>query len=99
MSGIVGDRMPEAGMATFNAHLNAYFLKNGSLLTVRPRFWVIQEGLAVVPVNVPIEPMPVAIVTLKNRTLSPTVERFAECAREVGKSIGGRSVGSQRKLR
>jgi hypothetical protein len=36
----------------------------------------------------PMSPWPVAIVMLKNRTLSPVVERFIECAREVVKSIG-----------
>jgi molybdate transport repressor ModE-like protein len=79
--------IPNATMVTFNAHLNSYFLKKGAFLTVRPRSWVLQEGLAVVPVNVALPPMPVALVTLKNRTLSPIVERFAECAREVAKSI------------
>ncbi len=79
---------PNATMVTTNAHLNSYFLKNGPYLTARPRSWVLQNGLTVVPVNVPLQPMPVALVTLKNRTLSPIVERFAECAREVARSIG-----------
>jgi DNA-binding transcriptional LysR family regulator len=78
---------PHASIVTINAHLNSHFLKNGQFLTVRPRSWVLDNGLAIVPVNVKLQPMPVAIVTLKNRTLSPIVERFAECAREVSKSI------------
>jgi hypothetical protein len=39
--------------------------------------------LKVLPVDLPTRPWPVNIVTLKNRTLSPVVERFIECAREV----------------
>lgn len=79
---------PNVTMVTANAHLNSYFLRNGPYLTVRPRSWVLHNGLAVVPVDVPLQPMPVALVTLKNRTVSPIVERFAESAREVAKSIG-----------
>jgi hypothetical protein len=30
---------------------------------------------------------PALIVTLRNRTLSPPVERFVECAREVAKAM------------
>jgi hypothetical protein len=32
-------------------------------------------------------PWPVALVTLKNRTLSPVVERFIECTPSMAKSI------------
>jgi DNA-binding transcriptional LysR family regulator len=34
-----------------------------------------------------------AIVTLKNRTLSPVVERFLACVREVAASIDGKAAG------
>jgi hypothetical protein len=47
----------------------------------------------VLPVDLPARPWPVAIVTLKNRTLSPVVERFIACAREVTKSMAGRPGG------
>jgi hypothetical protein len=36
-------------------------------------------------VNLPTRPWLVAILRLKNRTLSPVAERFIECAREVAK--------------
>ena len=35
----------------------------------------------------------IAIVTLKNRTLSPVVERFLICVREVAASFGGKQAG------
>jgi DNA-binding transcriptional LysR family regulator len=44
-------------------------------------------ALAVLPVDLPTQPWPVVIATLKNRTLSPVVERFIACAREVAKSL------------
>jgi hypothetical protein len=45
------------------------------------------RALKKLPVDLPTQPWPVAILTLKNRTLSPVVERFIECAREVAKEI------------
>jgi DNA-binding transcriptional LysR family regulator len=44
-------------------------------------------SITVLPIDLPVQPWPVAIVTLKNRTLSPVVERFIACARDVGKSF------------
>jgi hypothetical protein len=35
-------------------------------------------------------------VTLKNRTLSPLVERFIECAREVTRSMATNNRGRKR---
>ena len=46
-------------------------------------------SLTLLSVDLPIRPWPVAVVTLKNRTLSPVVERFIACAREVAKSFAG----------
>jgi hypothetical protein len=37
------------------------------------------------PVKLPVRPWLITLVTLKNRTLGPIVERFIECAREVAK--------------
>src|SRR6266850_1373572 len=48
-------------------------------------------AIKVLPVKLPIKPPPVAIVTLKNRTVSPAVERFIECLRSVAKPLAGRS--------
>ena len=44
------------------------------------------------PIDLLVRPWPAVLATLKNRTLSPVVERFIECAREVAKSIAGRSL-------
>ena len=47
--------------------------------------WVANHyGLKVLPVRF-VRPWPVAIITLKNRTSSPVVKRFIECARDVTK--------------
>jgi hypothetical protein len=47
------------------------------------------------PLDVVFPPWPVAIVTLKNRTLSPVVERFVECARDTTRSMGPRQSNAQ----
>jgi DNA-binding transcriptional LysR family regulator len=38
-------------------------------------------------VDLPVRPWPIALVTLKNRTLSPVVERFIDCTRSTAKSL------------
>jgi DNA-binding transcriptional LysR family regulator len=74
---------PKVAVATFNAHLNGYFLRNGPFLTAYPRSWALLNGLKVVPVDIALQSMPLSLVTLRNRTLSPAADRFMACAREV----------------
>lgn len=47
-------------------------------------------GLKAIPVDLPIRPGPVGIVTLKSRTLSPVAQLFIDCAREVAKPLAKR---------
>jgi DNA-binding transcriptional LysR family regulator len=54
-----------------------------SILRLNPDLYPVKE----LPIEVPMAPWPSLLVTLKNRTLSPAVERFIECVREVAKSI------------
>jgi len=46
-----------------------------------------RPALRRLPIDLPQRSWRVVISTLKNRTLSPVVERFIECAREVAKSF------------
>jgi DNA-binding transcriptional LysR family regulator len=51
-------------------------------------------AVATLPVDLPTNPFFSArIVTLKNRTLSPVVERFLVCVREVAASFAGKPAG------
>jgi DNA-binding transcriptional LysR family regulator len=43
--------------------------------------------MKVLPVNLPINPWPVWLVTLKNRTVSPVVQTFVKHVREVTKRM------------
>jgi DNA-binding transcriptional LysR family regulator len=82
---------PKPSLVTFSISLRTHLLANGPYITSFPnssvQFNPNQRSLKVLPVRLPVRPWPFAILTLKNRTLSPIVERFIECAREVTKSI------------
>jgi DNA-binding transcriptional LysR family regulator len=73
---------PKVAMTTFIGQLNAHLVRNGPYLTVHPYSWALYNRLAVLSVDIPRVSIPVAIITLKDRSLSPIAQRFAECARE-----------------
>jgi DNA-binding transcriptional LysR family regulator len=52
-------------------------------------------SLKVLPVDLPVRPWPVAIVTLKDRTLSPVVERFIEHVRNFTRPMRERLLGQR----
>jgi DNA-binding transcriptional LysR family regulator len=45
----------------------------------------IDPRIKVLPVDLPQRRMPIGIITLKNRTLSPAVQLFIDCACEIAK--------------
>src|SRR5262245_38700316 len=51
------------------------------------RCYAERYGLRALPVALPDRPWPVVLATLKSRILSPVVERFTSCAREVVQSL------------
>ena len=60
----------------------------GTFLTsVLRRLIADNYALAALPVDLQANANSIAIVTLKNRTLSPVVERFLACVREVAASF------------
>ena len=54
------------------------------------KFSTRRTELKVLPVELPMDRVPVGIVTLKNRTLSPVAKLFIEHAREVAKPLAKR---------
>ena len=82
---------PNASIVTSSVPLRFYLLANGPYLTSTSNssVWLSpnRRSLKILHVDLPIRPWPFAIFALKNRSLSPVVERFIECAREVAKSI------------
>lgn len=80
-----GLAMPAASLVTLSTQIIAQLLSNDEYITAFPASWVRFHSLRILPVDLPPRPWPLAIVRLRNRTLSPVVHRFIECAREVVK--------------
>jgi len=47
------------------------------------RFPAIDPRIKLLPVELPLRRMPIGVITLKNRTLSPAAQLFIDCAREI----------------
>src|SRR6187399_2759041 len=66
---------PNISLMTLSVHLRANMVASGQFITTFPnsvvRLHADRLSLKVLPVDLPVRPWPVAIVTLKNRTLSP----------------------------
>jgi DNA-binding transcriptional LysR family regulator len=77
--------------ASFGARLN--LVATGRLLSMVPISMLRlskRTGLKVLPVDLQYAPVPVGIMILKNRTLSPAAQLFIETAREVSKPLARR---------
>lgn len=82
---------PRASVTSFSLHARMQLLASGRFLTVmfgsvlrrNAKHW----SLRVLPVDLGIPPVPIAIFTLKNRTLSPVAELFIKHAKAVSKAL------------
>jgi DNA-binding transcriptional LysR family regulator len=79
--------MPDASVMSASIGLRFDLLATGRFVAPLPlstaRFNAERFSLKILPVELPRRPWLDAIVTLKNRTLSPAVEAFVDCVREV----------------
>jgi len=93
----IGLEVPRAKVLVFSLNLRANLMATGRYLTVAPgsvlRLGRERTSLKVLPVSLPRWSLPVAIITLKNRTLSPVAQLFIECAHELAKSMAARPQG------
>ena len=91
-----GIDMPKSILETTSNTVRVSLLVTGPYVSTfarsSMRFYADRFSLTVLPVDLTTRPWPVALVTLKNRTLSPVVERFLACAREVAGSFDGRKT-------
>jgi DNA-binding transcriptional LysR family regulator len=80
---------PRISLKTLSVHLRANMVTAGKFITVLPKsvmaLYRARFSLKALPITLARRPWPVTLVTLKNRTLSPLVERFVECTRETAK--------------
>ena len=76
---------------TISPEVRIRLLTTGRYLTTFPssalRFPTKRRELKVLPVRLPMAPVPIGIITLKSRTLSPVSQLFIEHAREVAKPL------------
>lgn len=83
---------PNIHMKTLSVHLRAEMAATGRFVTTFPRSVLLLHAdrlkLKVLPLDMPRRSWPILAVTVKNRTLSPIVERFLDCARSVAKRLG-----------
>jgi DNA-binding transcriptional LysR family regulator len=81
---------PRAHMISFSLQLHYHLLATGRFVTMLP-LSMVRFGkhlpLKLLPVDTPNNPYPIAIVTLKNRTLSPLAQLGIACARELAKTL------------
>src|SRR5712671_5720214 len=84
-----GAEMPRAPITTLSIHLCCRLVASGRFVTTLPtsilRFGGRDLSLKVLPIKLPMQPRPVAIITLKNRTLSPVAKLFIECVHQLAK--------------
>jgi DNA-binding transcriptional LysR family regulator len=82
---------PQITVTTNSIHVRNILSMTGRFIAVLPasvlRFNPSLYSLKELPFDLPMPPMQAWIVRVKNRTLSPPVERFIACAREVGKAM------------
>jgi DNA-binding transcriptional LysR family regulator len=83
--------MPRLSVTTLSVYLRTNLLSMRPFIATFPRsvlsLHAERFGLKELPVALPARPWPVVLLTLKNRTLSPVVERFMACGREAVKPI------------
>jgi DNA-binding transcriptional LysR family regulator len=88
-------KFPPPGAACGTASFLCAYLPRGPFLGTVPasllRFGANLPYLKVLPVTLPIPPWPVGIMSLKNRTLTPVIQLFIECARQVTKNMDRKS--------
>jgi DNA-binding transcriptional LysR family regulator len=86
-----GLEVPKASVTTHSIALRTRLLMEGRYITTFASSIVRcnrhHYALTILPIAGPVQPLPAGVLTLKNRTLSPLVERFLEIARVVAKSF------------
>jgi DNA-binding transcriptional LysR family regulator len=83
--------LPKIRLMTFSVYLRVQLLAAGPFITAFPssmlRLNAGQSLLKILPVDLPVRPWPVAVITLKNRTLSPVVQLFVDHIRAFTKTM------------
>ena len=83
----LGLPVPKATVTSNSLNIRNSLLSNRPFITVIPgsalRFGPERSLLKALPIDLPHHRLPIAIMTMKNRTVSPVAELFIKCAREL----------------
>jgi DNA-binding transcriptional LysR family regulator len=86
-----GLEVPRTTVIASALEMCASLLKTNRYLTILPEFWLQLPDrhpfIRKLAVTLPVTGAPIGIISLKNRTPSPVVRRFIDCAREVAKPL------------
>jgi len=89
-----GLALPHIAVSGYGIQMLSALLGTGRFLSVLPGSFLTfngqRLGIKVLPIELPIPPRPVGIVTLKNRTVSPLAALFINRAREVARPLAKR---------
>ena len=86
---VQGLDFPPTAVVAYAYEIRVSLLATNRYLTILPesvlRFPAIDPRIKLVSVELPLRRMPIGVITLKNRTLSPAAQLFIDCAREIAK--------------
>jgi DNA-binding transcriptional LysR family regulator len=85
-----GLSFPRPTLVVNNDPIRRVLVATGRFVSIIPAPLLIvaaSPALKVLPIELPTTRRPIAVVTLRNRTVSPVAQVFIECAREVAKSL------------
>ncbi len=98
-----GMGLPRIAVTTTTAHLLFQLLESGRYVghfgDGLLHFYAKRFALKKLPIELPIPPFGVAIIALKNRTISPVAQLFIDCAREAARPLAKRhssAIGTDR---
>jgi DNA-binding transcriptional LysR family regulator len=93
-----GFALPRIGVKSYSVHQRITLLATGRFVSADSRSVLRYNGAAsslnLLRVDLPIRFWPVAIVTLKGRTINPVVQTFVDCVRDVSKPLAIQNWGA-----
>lgn len=83
---------PRTAVETFSVHLRYQLVATGRFLSGMPASVLLQHtrqpAIKVLDLDLPLRPWPVAMISLRDRTVSPIVQIFKTCVREICTQMG-----------
>jgi len=78
---------PKVALESLSVPLRSHLLATGQFIGTMPKSIAFQSPVKILPIELPVRPWPFAIFTLKNRTVSPAVDRFIAHLHDFARSM------------